>query len=84
MNIVVVSAKKNKQTHTHIHPHNANQTKKKLCIITKAIFTGSPRPYGHGTDTTGYGMMYNNMQHASGTPNDFYGRAQTGKTGHKF
>jgi hypothetical protein len=82
-----VSAKKNKQTHTHTSIHTTQtqiKPKKKLCIITKAIFTGSPRPYGHGTDTTGYGMMYNNMQHASGTPNDFYGRAQTGKTGHKF
>lgn len=45
------------------------------------MFTGSPRSFGN--DTTGNGMLYNYMPHATGTPGDFYGRSQTGKTGHK-
>lgn len=49
--------------------------------ILNNIFTGSPRPFGN--DTTGNGMLYNYMPHATGTPGDFYGRTQTGKTGHK-
>lgn len=55
--------------------------KTKKTNILNNIFTGSPRPFGN--DTTGNGMLYNYMPHATGTPGDFYGRTQTGKTGHK-
>ncbi|XP_059617305.1 nuclear receptor coactivator 2 isoform X2 [Phlebotomus argentipes] len=38
---------------------------------------GSPRSFG-APDATGYGMIYNNMQHAQGSGGDFYGRPQSG------
>lgn len=40
--------------------------------------SGSPRSFG-APDATGYGMIYNNMQHAQGSGGDFYGRPQSGK-----
>lgn len=43
-------------------------------------FTGSPRSFGQ--DTGAFGMMYNSMQHPSGTASDYYGRTQ-GKGDHQ-
>lgn len=45
--------------------------------------TGSPRPYGGPPDSSPYGLMYNNMQHSSGTPGDYYSRNTTGKGDHQ-
>lgn len=45
-----------------------------LFFLSAKIFTGSPRSFG--SDTAAFGMMYNNMQHPSGTATDYYGRTQ--------